>query len=63
VPIEDVTGAVNGLIAQGKVNQFRPSEACGQTIRRAHALQPVTAVQSVSFHSVRSGMISDGKDR
>jgi len=46
VPIEDVAGAVKELIAQGKVRHFGLSEAGVQTIRRAHAVQPVTAVQS-----------------
>ena len=46
VPIEDVAGAVKELIAEGKVNHFGMSEAGVQTIRRAHAVQPVTAVQS-----------------
>lgn len=46
VPIEDVAGAVKDLIAEGKVKHFGLSEAGGQTIRRAHAVQPVTAVQS-----------------
>jgi aryl-alcohol dehydrogenase-like predicted oxidoreductase len=46
VPIEDVAGAVKGLIQEGKVKHFGLSEAAGQTIRRAHAVQPVTAVQS-----------------
>src|SRR5438093_10893296 len=46
VPIEDVAGAVKGLIRQGKVKHFGLSEAGVQTIRRAHAVQPVTAVQS-----------------
>jgi aryl-alcohol dehydrogenase-like predicted oxidoreductase len=46
VPIEDVAGAVKDLIAQGKVGHFGMSEAGVQTIRRAHAVQPVTAVQS-----------------
>ena len=46
VPIEDVAGAVKDLIAQGKVKHFGLSEASVQTIRRAHAVQPVTAVQS-----------------
>jgi aryl-alcohol dehydrogenase-like predicted oxidoreductase len=46
VPIEDVAGAVKELIAQGKVKQFGMSEAAVPTIRRAHAVQPVTAVQS-----------------
>jgi aryl-alcohol dehydrogenase-like predicted oxidoreductase len=46
VPIEDVAGAVKELIAQGKVKHFGMSEAGVQTIRRAHAVQAVTAVQS-----------------
>jgi aryl-alcohol dehydrogenase-like predicted oxidoreductase len=46
VPIEDVAGAIKDLIAQGKVKHFGLSEASAQTIRRAHAVQPVTAVQS-----------------
>jgi aryl-alcohol dehydrogenase-like predicted oxidoreductase len=46
VPIEDVAGAVKGLIQEGKVKHFGLSEAGVQTIRRAHAVQPVTAVQS-----------------
>ena len=46
VPIEYVAGAVKDLIQQGKVKHFGMSEAAAQTIRRAHAVQPVTAVQS-----------------
>jgi aryl-alcohol dehydrogenase-like predicted oxidoreductase len=46
VPIEDVAGAVKELIAQGKVKHFGLSEAGIKTIRRAHAVQPITAVQS-----------------
>jgi aryl-alcohol dehydrogenase-like predicted oxidoreductase len=46
VPIEDVAGAVKELIAVGKVKHFGMSEAAVQTIRRAHAVQPVDAVQS-----------------
>src|SRR5213082_3216034 len=46
VPIEDVAGAVKELIREGKVKRFGLSEAGVQTIRRAHAVQPVTAVQS-----------------
>jgi aryl-alcohol dehydrogenase-like predicted oxidoreductase len=46
VPIEEVAGAVKELIAEGKVRHFGMSEAGVQTIRRAHAVQPVTAVQS-----------------
>ncbi len=46
VPIEDVAGAVKELIQQGKVQHFGLSEAAAQTIRRAHAVQPVAAVQS-----------------
>jgi aryl-alcohol dehydrogenase-like predicted oxidoreductase len=45
-PIEDVAGAVSELIKEGKVKRFGMSEAAAQTIRRAHAVQPVTAVQS-----------------
>jgi aryl-alcohol dehydrogenase-like predicted oxidoreductase len=46
VPIEDVAGAVRDLIRAGKVKHFGLSEAGAQTIRRAHAVQPITAVQS-----------------
>ncbi len=46
VPIEDVAGAVKDLIQAGKVKHFGLSEAAAKTIRRAHAVQPVTAVQS-----------------
>jgi aryl-alcohol dehydrogenase-like predicted oxidoreductase len=46
VPIEDVAGAVKDLIAEGKVRYFGLSEAGAQTIRRAHAVQPVAALQS-----------------
>jgi aryl-alcohol dehydrogenase-like predicted oxidoreductase len=46
VPIEDVAGAVKELIQGGKVNHFGMSEAAAPTIRRAHAVQPVTALQS-----------------
>src|ERR1700694_2003731 len=46
VPIEDVAGAVKDLIRQGKVRHFGLSEAGAQTIRRAHAVQRVTALQS-----------------
>jgi aryl-alcohol dehydrogenase-like predicted oxidoreductase len=46
VPIEDVAGAIKELIGQGKVKHFGLSEAGIQTIRRAHAVQPLTAVQS-----------------
>jgi len=46
VPIEDVAGAVKTLIQEGKVRHFGLSEAGAQTIRRAHAIQPVTALQS-----------------
>jgi len=45
VPIEDVAGTVKDLIAQGKVKHFGMSEAGVKTIRRAHAIQPITAVQ------------------
>src|SRR5689334_21267311 len=46
MPIEDVAGAVKDLIQKGKVKHFGLSEAGVQTIRRAHAVQPVTALQS-----------------
>jgi aryl-alcohol dehydrogenase-like predicted oxidoreductase len=46
VPIEDVAGAVKDLIKEGKVKHFGLSEASAETIRRAHAVQPVTALQS-----------------
>jgi len=46
VPVEEVAGTVMELIDEGKVRHFRLSEAGGQTIRRAHAVQPVTALQS-----------------
>ena len=46
VPIEDVAGTVKDLIAEGKVSHFGLSEAGAETIRRAHAVQPVTALQS-----------------
>jgi aryl-alcohol dehydrogenase-like predicted oxidoreductase len=46
VPIEDVAGAVKDLIHEGKVKHFGLSEAGVQTIRRAHAVQPITALQS-----------------
>ncbi len=46
VPIEDVAGTVKDLIAEGKVKHFGLSEAGAQTLRRAHAVQPVAALQS-----------------
>jgi len=46
IPIEDVAGTVKGLIKEGKVKHFGLSEAGASTIRRAHAVQPVTALQS-----------------
>ena len=46
VPIEDVAGAMKDLIQQGKVKHFGLSEAGAKTVRRAHAVQPVTAIQS-----------------
>lgn len=46
VPIEDVAGTVKDLIAEGKVKHFGMSEAGAETIRKAHAVQPVTALQS-----------------
>jgi aryl-alcohol dehydrogenase-like predicted oxidoreductase len=67
VPIEDVAGAVKRLIEEGKVKHFGLSEAAANTIRRAHAVQAVTAVQSCQlwrrsalalFLSVRSAQAS-----
>jgi aryl-alcohol dehydrogenase-like predicted oxidoreductase len=52
VPIEDVAGAVKDLIQEGKVKHFGLSEAGVQTIRRAHAVQPVTALQNEYSRSV-----------
>ena len=46
MPIEDVAGAVKDLIRQGKVKHFGLSEPSVQTVRRAHAVQPVTALQN-----------------
>lgn len=46
VPIEEIAGAFSGLVAQGRVRHFGMSEAAAATIRRAHAVQPVTAIQS-----------------
>ena len=46
MPIEDVTGTVKELIAEGKVKRFGLSEPSAETIRRAHAVQPVTAIQN-----------------
>jgi aryl-alcohol dehydrogenase-like predicted oxidoreductase len=46
VPVEDVAGTVKDLIRQGKVKQFGMSEAGAESIRRAHAVQPVSALQS-----------------
>lgn len=46
VPIEEVAGAVKALITEGKVRQFGLSEAGAETLRKAHAVQPVTAMQS-----------------
>lgn len=46
VPIEDVAGTVKELIAEGKVRRFGLSEASAETIRKAHAVQPLTAIQS-----------------
>jgi aryl-alcohol dehydrogenase-like predicted oxidoreductase len=46
VPIEDVAGALKDLIRQGKVKHFGLSEPAVQTVRRAHAVQPVTALQN-----------------
>ena len=49
VPIEDVAGAVKDLIAEGKVRCFGLSEAGGATIRRAHAVQPITAIAALGL--------------
>jgi aryl-alcohol dehydrogenase-like predicted oxidoreductase len=60
VPIEDVAGAVKDLIRQGKVKHFGMSEAGVRTIRRAHAVQPVTALQneySLWFREPEAGVI------
>lgn len=60
VPIEDVAGAVKELIQEGKVRHFGLSEAGAKTIRRAHAVQPVTALQneySLWFRSVESEIL------
>lgn len=46
VPIEDVAGTMKNLIAQGKVKHYGLSEAAAQTIRRAHSVEPITAIQS-----------------
>ena len=46
MPIEDVAGTVKDLIAEGKVKHFGLSEPGAQTVRRAHAVQPVTALQN-----------------
>src|SRR6476619_3627755 len=46
VPIEDVAGAVKGLIREGKVRHFGLSEPGAQTVRRAHAVQSITALQN-----------------
>jgi len=62
VPIEDVAGAVKELIQQGKVKHFGLSEAGVQTIRRAHAVQPVAALQSeysLWFRETGSGSDTD----
>ena len=61
VPIEDVAGAVKDLIKAGKVRHFGLSEAGVKTIRRAHAVHPVAALQSeyrCSGESPKNGMIS-----
>jgi aryl-alcohol dehydrogenase-like predicted oxidoreductase len=58
VPIEDVAGTVKDLIAEGKVLHFGLSEAGAQTIRRAHAVQPVTALQSE--YSIWERNLEDG---
>jgi aryl-alcohol dehydrogenase-like predicted oxidoreductase len=55
VPIEDVAGAVRDLISEGKVKHFGLSEPGVRTLRRAHAVQPVTAVQNELFFVVARG--------
>ena len=65
VPIEDVAGTVLDLIAQGKVKHFGMSEPAVQTLRRAHAVQPVTAVQneySLWWREVETNGILDACD-
>ena len=65
VPIEDVAGTVSDLIAEGKVKHFGMSEPGVQTLRRAHAVQPVTAVQneySLWWREVESNGILDACD-
>ena len=54
VPIEDVAGAIRGFIREGKVRHFGLSEASAKTIRRAHAVQPVAAVQS-EYSNIHAG--------
>ena len=64
VPIEDVAGAVKELIQEGKVKHFGLSEAGVQTIRRAHAVQPVTALQSeysLWWRRARGGGAADAR--
>lgn len=60
VPVEDVAGAVKELIRQGKVKHFGLSESGADLIRRAHAIQPVTAIQneySIWFRDVEKGVL------
>jgi aryl-alcohol dehydrogenase-like predicted oxidoreductase len=60
VPIEDVAGAVKDLIQAGKVKHFGLSEADAETIRRAHAVQPVTALQSeysIWYHAIEDSVL------
>ena len=64
MPIEDVAGAVKELIQEGKVKHFGLSEAGAQTIRRAHAVQPVTALQSeysLWWREARGGGAADAR--
>ena len=64
VPIEDVAGAVKDLIKEGKVKHFGLSEPGVQTIRRAHAVQPVTAVQSeysLWWRRPEEGIVTDAR--
>lgn len=60
VPIEDVAGAIKELVAEGKINHWGLSEAGAETIRRAHAVQPLTAVQneySLFYRGVESEIL------
>ena len=60
MPIEDVAGAVKDQIELGKVKYFGLSEASAATIRRAHAVQPVTAIQSEAAYEVIIATLPEG---